>query len=423
MMIPKKAIAALAIGAIAAITLAGCSSGGSTPSDGSTVPAGKVSGDLTIWAQGTEGDALTKFLAPFEKDNPGLNIKVTSLPWDSAESKYQTAIAGGSGPDIGMFGTDWMSSFAGDMEETPAAIDTSGFYPTGVETTTIDGKKYGVPWYVDTRVVYYRSDLLKAAGYDSFPTDWDGFKALAKAMQTKAGAKYGISLSSSGSDSFLNNLPFVWSNGGQLINGDDTKWTLDSAQVIGAMTYLDGFFADGIADRSPSTAAGAPEAAFVDGSVPMLISGPWETSTLEQAGGAGFDDKFAVAPIPASKTSTSFQGGSNLVVLKDSKNKGAAWKLIQWLTTPSTEVAWYKAVKDLPSQKAAWDDPSLKDDPKVSVFGKQLESTAVPPAISAWTQVSAAADSSLEQIIKGGQDPTQVMKALQQKATSIGVAK
>jgi multiple sugar transport system substrate-binding protein len=161
----------------------------------------------------------------------------------------------------------------------------------------------------------------------------------------------------------------------------------------------------------------------VNGSVPMFVGGPWEIGSLKQAGGNGFASKYAVAKIPAGKSSTSFMGGSILGVPKTSKNPQAAWKLIQYLTKPSTQVEWYKLAGDLPSQQSAWDNPTLKSDPKVAVFGQQLKSVKVPPAISAWTQVSAAADTSQEQVFVGGTSPEDAMKSLQAKAESIGTAK
>ena len=59
----------------------------------------------------------------------------------------------------------------------------------------MDGTSYGVPWYVETRLIYYRTDLAEKAGVTPKP-GWtqDDFKAFAKAMETKAGAKYGVSL-------------------------------------------------------------------------------------------------------------------------------------------------------------------------------------------------------------------------------------
>ena len=72
-----------------------------------------------------------------------------------------------------------------------------------------------MPWYVETRLLYYRKDIAEKAGITDPPATWDELKAAAKAMQDKGGAKYGISL---GTKNWQEYLPFLWSNGGDVID-------------------------------------------------------------------------------------------------------------------------------------------------------------------------------------------------------------
>lgn len=425
MMIRRNMAAATAVTATLALMLSGCGRSNDRPQNdvsASRLANGPATGTVTIWAQGTEGEALADFLKPFKEKNPGVEVKVTPIPWDSAQNKYQTAIAGGTTPDIGMLGTDWMPTFASALRPTPAEIDTSDIFPVSRQTTTIGGAQLGVPWYVETRVIFYRTDLMKKAGFESFPKDWQGFKALAKAYQDKAGAKYGVVLPSGGWNGFLSNLPFVWSNGADVMNADQTKWTFDSPKMVESLEYVNSFFKEAIANKNPDSESASTASAFVDGTVPMFISGPWDIPGLKTAGGAGFEDKFAVAPIPAPPggTSTSFAAGANLTVFKNSKNPDAAWKLIQWLTQPDVQVGWFKAVNDLPSRQSAWKDTALTSDPKVSVFGEQLKSVKTAPALTTWTQVSAAADTEIERVIRGGKSSQDAVKQLQSTADSLG---
>jgi multiple sugar transport system substrate-binding protein len=348
-----------------------------------------------------------------------VKVDVTAIPWDAAHNKYQTSIASGSTPDIAQMGTTWMADFSDAFDPTPSEIDTSSFFPSAVKATQVNGASYGVPWYVDTRVLYYRKDLAAKAGITTAPTTWDELKTLAKAMQTKAGAKWGIRLPS-GADAFQSSLTFPWSNGAQMMNADNTKWTFDNPQWIDAYKYYQSLFTEGIASKTPATGAGAAESAFVDGSVPMLIDGPFEIGALNEAGGAGFQDKYAVAPVPKKESATSFIGGSILTVFKKSKNRAAAWKFVQFLSQPDTQAAWQKATGDLPAVQAAWKDPALAGDAKLSVFAEQLKDTNSPPAVTTWTQVSSEADSLLEQIVKANLDPAEAFKTLQSKADSIG---
>jgi multiple sugar transport system substrate-binding protein len=407
---------------LAAVALSACGrsaepAGGETA--GPALSSGPASGTLTVWAQGAEGAALPALAKKFEAANPGVKVEVTAIPWDAAHNKYQTSIASGSTPDVAQMGTTWMADFSDAFDPTPSQIDTSGFFPSAVKATQVNGASYGVPWYVDTRVLYYRKDLAAKAGITTAPKTWDELKTLAKAMQTKAGAKWGIRLPS-GADAFQSSLTFPWSNGAQMMNADGTKWTFDTPQWVDAYRYYQSFFTDGVASKTPATGAGAAESAFVDGSVPMLIDGPFEIGALNEAGGPGFQDKYGVAPVPKQASATSFIGGSILTVFKKSQNRDAAWKFVQFLSQPDTQAAWQKATGDLPAAQAAWKDPALAGDAKLAVFAEQLKDTNSPPAVTTWTQVSSEADSLLEQMVKANLDPAEAFKTLQSKADSIG---
>ena len=414
---------AIAVAVAAALLLAGCGrpaeDPGAAPATGATVSEGPATGELTIWAMGAEGEKLPDLIKDFEAANPDVKITVTAIPWDGAHNKFTTAITAQKTPDLAMVGTTWMGEFAGldAFAPTPGSIDKAKFFPGAWATTEVGGTSYGIPWYVETRLVYYRTDLAEKAGFGTPPTDWDGLKAMAKAMQDKAGAKWGINLQPGGTGSWQTVMPFAWSNGAQLNNGE--QWTFDTPEMTEAVQYYQSFFNDGIANKSPATGQTA-EPSFVDGSEPMFISGPWMMSAVETVGGKDFADKYSVMQIPAKKTSASFVGGSNLAVFKNTKNRDSAWKLIQWLAEPETQVKWYQLSTDLPSVTEAWQDPALQSDTKLATFGKQLETAVAPPSFSTWEQVAAEFDAQVEEITKTGADVPAALQNVQSKATSIG---
>ena len=407
----------------AAMGLAACGrstdSGAASGDTAATVSSGKATGTITVWALGGEGDKLPALAKEFEAANPGVTVKVTGFPFDSAHDKLATAITAGTTPDVSQIGTTWMGEFATQaLDPTPASIDKSSFFEGAQKTTEVGGTSYGVPWYVETRLVYYRKDLATKAGITTMPTDWAGLKDMAKAMQTKAGAKWGIDLQPGGQGSWQSILPFAWSNGAEVATADQKKYTFDTPEMSEAVKYWQGYFTDKIAAKELPKDSRAPS--FVNGSVPMFISGPWEMGGIEKLGGAGFKDKYGVMPMPKQKTATSFVGGSDLVVFKNSKNRDSAWKFVQWLSDPKTQVKFFALSTDLPSVKSAWTDPALTADDKLAVFGKQLEDAKAPPATVTWEQVAAAFDTEMEKVAKSGLDPAAALKAVQTQADSIG---
>ncbi len=404
--------------ATAAAMLSGCGRDSGDDAVGGTKPigAGEATGEITVWAMGTEGEKLTAFAADFMKENPSAKVKVTPIPWDGAHDKISTAIAGRQTPDVSLIGSTWMGEFAktGGLDQLPDGVaDKAAFFPGAWDTTVTGGASYGVPWYVETRLIYVNKDVAAKAGVTTTPKTWDGLKAATKAFKEKGGAAWGVALQPGGTGSWQTVMPFVWQNGGEVISGGN--FTLDSPMAVEALAYYESYFDEGLAPKD--LPQGALEPDFAAGKIGAFISGPWHIGILKDQGAAG---KYDLWQMPAKQAATSFVGGGNLAVFKDAKNRDGAWKFVSWLSKPQVQVKWYQASSDLPAVKAGWDDPALKGDALLSTFGNQLSDAKAPPAIATWEQVAAAFDTEVERLVKTGETAAGAAKAIQQKAESIG---
>jgi multiple sugar transport system substrate-binding protein len=387
--------------------------GGEPASQAAEVDTSNASGEIEVWAMGAEGEALGAFAEGFMSEFPEVSVNVTPVPWDAAHDRIVNAIAGGEVPDVTMVGTTWMGEFAtlGGLDPTPANIDGSQFFEGAWETTVVDGTSYAVPWYVETRLVYYRTDLAEGA---EAPATWDDLKALATTMQ-EAGAEYGISLQPGGTGAWQTWMPFFWQAGGEIMAEDGT-FTLDGEPCVEALTYYDSYFTDGL---TPPAAEDVPvEGRFANGEIASFISGPWMMSIVEDAGTD--PATYTVAHQPTEEAGTSFVGGSNLSVLADSDNKEAGWAFIEYLSRPDVQAAWYEQVSALPAVQSAWDEEALSGDDKLAVFGEQLEDAKAPPSIATWEQIAAEIDGVIEQVTVGDQSPEEGCAAMQEAASSIG---
>jgi multiple sugar transport system substrate-binding protein len=409
-------------GSNAPVGASGAAPGGSTAPGTSTggggASAAPLSGTLTVWAMGNEGTKLNVLADAFTKANPDVKVNVTPVDWGQAVTKLQTAIAGGTTPDVSQMGTDMMGQFGtnGTFQTVPADIDPSGFFQSAWDTNKVDGAVVGVPWYVETRLLYYRKDIAEKAGITAPPATWDDLKAMAKAMKEKGGAKWGISL---GTKNWQEYFPFLWSNGGDVVDSSG-KAALNSPQAVEALTFYESFFTEGLTPKS------VPEGfditpAFVKGDNPMFFSGPWHLGLIKDAGGADFSSKWAIAPMPKKVTATSFVGGSNMVVFKGTKNPDAAWAFVKFVSDPKTQALWYKTVTDLPAVQSAWQDPDVASDPNVKLFGDQLKDTKAQPVSASWSELSSAINDVLEKMTTGGLDPKAAADEMQQQAETIGV--
>lgn len=419
----RRAVAGLGAAGTLAV-LAACGrpdeeeGGGGAPAE--PIAEGPATGALTVWAMGAEGEALPELLTGFEDENPDVTVEVTPIPWDSAHDKFTSAIAAGTAPDVAQVGSTWMAEFVSldALEPTPDSIATDDYFPGALESVTVDETVHGVPWYVETRLVYYRRDIAESLGISEPPTDWEGLVEMARTMQGGPDGTWGISLQPGGNGSWQSVLPFCWSNGGDVVSEDSAEFTFVSPENEEALAYYQSYFTEGISDPSP--AEGTTEQDFVSGAVPMFISGPWMMAAVEAVGGEGFAEKYGVFVMPEKENSASFLGGANIGVFQGSQNRDGAWKLVEYLSRPEVQVEWFSIVSAMPSLQTAWEDDAVSSNEKFEAFHTQLLSAFAPPTIATWEQVAAKFDAQIEQVCKQNLAPDTALETVQSEAQGIG---
>jgi len=421
----RRRTAGLAALAATSLVLTACGrsdSGAGGEAQSEEVTSGEATGTIEVWAMGTEGEVLQDFSAAFEEANPDATVEVTAVPWESAHDKLAGAIASGETPDVSLIGTTWMGEFAeaGGLMPTPEnLVDEADFFPGAWQSTEVGGTSYGVPWYVETRVLYYRSDLAKQAGWDEAPKTWDELKTFAQDMESKAGAEYGLNLQPGQTGSWQTMLPFAWSNGATLTDEAGEEYTIDSPEMAEALDYYTSYFDEGL---SPTRLLdpGELESGFAKGDYAAFISGPWHAGLVEDAGVKPDQYEVATIPSPDGEQGSSFVGGGDLAVFNDSDNADSAWKYVQWLTEAETQTAFYEEVGDLPAVQSAWETGTLAEDEQLQVFGTQLETAVSPPAVPTWEQVAGSIDSITEQAAKTDLGSDEAVAEMQSKAAAIG---
>lgn len=369
---------------------------------------------------GEEGKKIAEMARRFERENPGAKIETQAIPWEAAHAKLLTAVVGGIPPDVSQMGTTWMAEFAAmgaldALDERAATSPTANpeaFFPGSLHTCEVDGRLYGIPWYVDTRVLFYRKDLLAAVGFSHPPTTWEEMKTVATRLsrqKTTDGKKaYGISLGSRG---WTDLLMAVWQNGGDPLRPSETAY-------FEAMLYYRSFFQEGL---TPSKEGADVDIyhAFRTGYLPMFVSGPWMVELVGKEL-PELNGRWGVSLLPGKKTRTSFVGGSNLVVYKDSKKKDLAFKFLEFLSDPKNQVEWMRITTDLPSVQSAWKDPFFADKPMIQIFGQQMFDTASPPTVPEWEQIASATEDAMEKIVLNTQlTKDEIQLGLQELETTI----
>lgn len=407
----KLSILVLAIVLIALVPLSACSDKDSA-SDG-----GKDT--IEVWAMGEEGKKLGEIKEKFEEENEGLKVNVQAIPWGNAHDKLLTAVASGEGPDVVQLGTTWVPEFA----DAGAILDLSDYmddYPEfaqenyfeGITSVTNNGDEVvGIPWYVDTRVLYYRTDTLKEVGYDKAPATWDELQDAASKLAARGDDQYGLDIDQNDQ---ITPFIFAWQNGyeADLENND---LNLDSPEFIGAIEYYNSFFKNGYSQKETGTDI---IQGFSDESKPMFFSGPWMISILNDQA-PDIKGKWATAVMPKKETNTSSMGGSVLSVFKSSDNVDNALKFISYMSEVDTQLEWLEISNTLPARTEAWEDEALTENANFKVFGEQLKNAKPGLQIESFERIAQELLSSLERINVGGEDLQKEMENFNKEALKI----
>ncbi|MCR2022707.1 sugar ABC transporter substrate-binding protein, partial [Blautia pseudococcoides] len=240
----KRNLAILLVGTMIVSTmLAGCGQNGSTESEQTTAKTGELKGDITFWHSFTQGprlEVIQETADQFMKDNPDVNITIETFSWGDFYTKWTTGLASGNVPDM----STALPGHVVEMMDAEALvplddlIDDIGrdkFSKTALSEGEKDGTCYSLPLYSHAQVMWYRKDLLEAAGLQ-IPVTWDEFAEAAKTL-TKDGV-YGCSFPCGSNDlmgtRFLNF--YVRSGGGSLLT-EDLKADLTSDLAIDGINY------------------------------------------------------------------------------------------------------------------------------------------------------------------------------------------
>jgi multiple sugar transport system substrate-binding protein len=365
---------ALAVTAVTglALALAGCSAPG---------PAEEAEGPLTVWVMGDSGTNFETLVA-----DSGIEVEVVAIPWDSIDEKLTTAVASGSGPDILQIGLSKLRTFADagallpldDLLADYPALDPSNF-PDGVSgaATSVGGEIVSVPWTSDTRVLFTRTDILAEHGIDAPPATWDEVREVAATLTARGEGQYGYYIPQW--DAPLP-IEMTWSMGGDVIDADGNV-DFDTPEFASAVDIYTGLYADG---SVPTNGDFDQTQGFISGITPMLVSGPYLGKGIADSA-PELDGKWQASPLPAGDGgSISLFAGSNLGVWFDTDQPDAALQLLEYVSAPEQQLAWYDLTGELPTVTAALEDSALNADPNVQVYTDQLKTAKVLPLVSNW---------------------------------------
>ncbi|MDE1547648.1 sugar ABC transporter substrate-binding protein [Jeotgalibaca caeni] len=412
----KALVGSLSLATIGLLAACGNNEETETTSSGGT----ESSGEVTFWFMGDGNEQIQPILDDFTEET-GIAVNVQSIPWSAAHDRLLTSVASGEGPDVVQMGTTWMSEFvdAGALMDISEYVESSedlnpeNFYEGNVATTEFDGAYYGIPWYTETRALYYRTDLLEEAGFSEAPADWDELKEAALALSKRGDNMYGFNV-----DNFDQTFAFMFArqNGAELLN-ENNEPQFTQPEFIETIEYLNSIVQEG---GSPAQDLGLDISQTFggEGIVPMFISGPWMISVINE-NAPDIEGKWATAVLPEGPVNNlSNTGGANLSIWNNTENVDNAVLLLEFLARPENQLAFLETSSSLPANMEAWEDEQLQNE-FITPFGEQLENSEHMPLLPEWEEIAQTYINHWEQIRLGGADVTEQMEIFNEEAAGI----
>ncbi len=388
---------------------------------------------LRFWAMGREGEVVKSMIPAFEDEHPGIRVRVQQLPWSAAHEKLLTAHVGDVTPDVAQLGNTWVPEFVALRALEPLSARTAAslsitadaYFPGIWDTNVLSDTLWGVPWYVDTRLLFYRTDLLRDAGVSEVPTTWEEWRAAMEAVRVRSGstdadvATYGAFLPTNEW-----NVPIILGlqAGSSLLRERDTRGAFSEPAFRRAFEYFTGLYRDGLAPKYGSNDVANMYQEFARGRFVFYVSGPWQIGEFSRRLPQDLQGQWATAPMPGpvdGVPGVSLAGGSSLVIFQSSTQKDAAWKLIEYLSRPQQQATFYELTGDLPSRPAAWQAAQLADAPLTRAFYQQLFHVVPTPKIPEWELIATRVFERVETVVRGGETVDAALAALDRDVNRI----
>lgn len=370
-------------------------------------------GTLRFWAMGREGEVATELLQGFARERPDIRVRIEQLPWSAAHEKLLTAFAGDVLPDVAQLGNTWLAEFvalgalepldarAAGPDGVPAADHFEGIW----QTHRLDGRLWALPWYVDTRLLFYRRDLLAQAGFDAPPRDWASWVTMLKALTRREGdtQRWGVLLPLNEYDPLV---ALALQQDDPLLREDGRYGNFRSPGFRRAWDFVRALFAQGLAMPATNTEIANLWNEFARGTFSFYISGPWQIGEFRRRLPPAMQSAWATAPLPGPDgPGASIAGGASLGVFAGSRRKDEAWALLQYLTRPDMQQRFHAMTGNLPARRSAWDSPALRADVPSQAFRAQLERVRPVPQVPQWERIATEMRLVLELVVRGRMPP------------------
>jgi len=409
-----RTVMAVATTALLGAAVAGCGGGSATGASSGTTTISFAESGL-----GSEGQQTQKAIKAFERTNPSIKVKIDVLSPDSTtylQQLEQRFISGSSSPDVLESDVTYPAKFARAGWIKPLSglgPNPNRFFATEVAAGTYGGKLYAIPWFDNPEGLFYRTDLIPKPPTSPAQVVADALAAMKKDKALKEGLAFEGDKYEGAITAFLTvDAPF----GGKL-----TPSSLASAGNAAALTWLhDAIYVSKIAPQAVTGwQEGQVQQEFTSGHAAFAINYPFVAAVAASGGPAKGHVGYIPFPAASGGTPGSALGGEMLAINAKSTHASAAWKLIEYLTSPSVEIARAQATGDPPSLPSAYTSALYKAAPyfkQVKVLNRYAQPRPVSPN---YLKISSYLQTALSSVFANIASPSAALHSAASQASAL----
>jgi len=347
---------------------------------------------------------------------------------DKLRTQFQ---AGGEGIDIILGDVIWTAELAesgwiSDLSDRFPESEQQAFLPGSVEAIIYNGKPYGMPWYTDTGLLYYRKDLLQKSGYDGPPKTWDELKQMTRKVRAESDIKFGFVFQGARYEGGVcDACEFIWGHGGNVLDPEDpTKVVIDSPQAIAGLETERSMITDGIAPKSVTVyEESETDGVFLSGDAIFLREWPYAYALVGTSDYPNLEpEQVGVSELPSAdgKPGNGTVGDQPLYISTSSKYPDEAWKFIEFVT--ASEQQKFRALEGsyLPTISDLYDDPEIRDTvPVVALAKEALQHTRPRPVLPYYSDMSLEMQDQFHASLRGDTTPEEAARMLKSELENI----
>ncbi|WP_271898776.1 extracellular solute-binding protein [Candidatus Phyllobacterium onerii] len=354
----------------------------------------------------------------FTKANPDVTVNLEFVPYEGLHDKTVLAQGSGGGYDVVLFDVIWPAEYATnkvlvDVTDKITPEMKAGVLPGAWTTVEYDGKRYGMPWILDTKYLFYNKEILEKAGIKTPPKTWAELAEQAKIIKDKGLLATPIAWSWSQAEAAIcDYTTLVSAYGGSFLK--DGKPVFATGGGLDALNYMVDSYKSGLTNpNSKEFLEEDVRRVFQNGEAAFALNWTYMYNMANDPKDSKVAGKVGVVPAPGvegKSTVSAVNGSMGLGITTTSKHPDEAWKYITFMTSQATQNQYAKL--SLPIWSSSYDDPAVSKNQEELIAAAKVSLAAMypRPTTPKYQELSTGLQQAIQEALLGQAAPEDALK-------------